>query len=167
MGDEILPNYIGIIISQYKDPYKPICNGMSYGFWTMLNFYWMITKIVVTKKGEQNFTEGSSGKMWWKLVGEIWPCTWIAGTIEGAGDVGFFQSSQTDTNGTLFEALKFVGLMINDASKISKWKKKNVSEQNLGNLQDKEKEKAKAKPKRRPSSSWPIFRGYVGFREGR
>ena len=38
MGDEILPNYIGIIISQYKDPYKPICNGMSYGFWTMLNF---------------------------------------------------------------------------------------------------------------------------------
>jgi len=39
--------------------------------------------------------------------------------------------------------------------------KKNVSEQNLGNLQDKEKEKAKAKPKRRPSSSWPIFRGYA------
>lgn len=78
-------------------------------------------QIVVTKKGEQNFTEGSSGNMWWKLVGEIWLCTWIAGTIEGAGDVGFFQSSQTDTNGTLFEALKFVGLMIND---VSKWKNK-------------------------------------------
>ena len=24
IGDEILPNYMGIIISQYKDPYKPI-----------------------------------------------------------------------------------------------------------------------------------------------
>ncbi len=23
-GDEKLPNYMGIIISQYKDPYKPI-----------------------------------------------------------------------------------------------------------------------------------------------
>ncbi len=24
IGDEILPNYMGIIISQYKNPYKPI-----------------------------------------------------------------------------------------------------------------------------------------------
>ena len=23
IGDEILPNYMGILISQYKDPYKP------------------------------------------------------------------------------------------------------------------------------------------------
>ena len=23
VGDEILPNYIGIIVSHYKDPYKP------------------------------------------------------------------------------------------------------------------------------------------------
>ena len=38
----MLPNYMGIIRSQFKDPYKPKTNQyneMSQGFWTLLN-YW-------------------------------------------------------------------------------------------------------------------------------
>ena len=51
--------------------------GMSYGFWTLLSYVGLLNdyQTVVTKKGEQNFTEGSSGKMWWKWVGEIWLST--------------------------------------------------------------------------------------------
>ena len=32
IGDEKLPSYIGIIISHYRDPYKPTSNGTSLNF---------------------------------------------------------------------------------------------------------------------------------------
>lgn len=151
-------------MSQYKNPYKPIYNGMSYGFWTLLSYVGLLNdyQIVVTKKGEQHFTEGSSGKMWWNLVGEIWLCTWIAGTIEGAGDVGFFQSSQTDTHGTLFEALKFVGLMINDASTWKKTFLNRISE--ISRTKRRKRRKQNRRDAHRPPG---LFSGVMLKREGR
>ena len=45
----ILPGYIEVLISHYKNPYQPtsIINGMSTGFWTLLTWHgWQMTEQV-------------------------------------------------------------------------------------------------------------------------